>query len=246
MKFEVKHMNPRRRKRHKDGLLTIGEIAKEFGILSSQVRYYTRLSLLKEASRTQGRYRLYKRDETIKRLKAILQLKKQGLSLVEITKRIDKNEKYDKTTMCMGKKEYISINRILAKLQEFIGYLKRFQKHSVEELKNDHTLQGAALQYLQWSIECVLDIGKILINQMKLRNPEKMHDIVNILADNHIIPNEFAQHFISIVRLRNILIYEYDKIDLDKIHNHLQNDLEDFDFYARKVAEFIQGLSGGS
>lgn len=81
-------MNPNRKKRHEKGLLTIGEIAKEFGILSSQVRYYTRLGLLNEASRTRSRYRLYKKDETIKTLGEVLRLKREGVSLGEIKMRL--------------------------------------------------------------------------------------------------------------------------------------------------------------
>lgn len=84
-------MNPKRKRRHKEGLLTVGEIAGEVGILSSQVRYYTRMGLLKEASRTQGRYRLYKKAETINRLKTILRLKKEGLSLGQIQKKMGKD-----------------------------------------------------------------------------------------------------------------------------------------------------------
>lgn len=85
-------MNPKRKKRHEEGFLTIGEIAKEFNILSSQVRYYTQLGLLKEATRTPGKYRLYKGQETIERLKEILRLKKEGLSLEEIKEKIDREE----------------------------------------------------------------------------------------------------------------------------------------------------------
>lgn len=75
---------------HKEEFLTIGKVAKAVGILSSQVRYYTNLGLLKEAGRTQGDYRLYSKKETLQRLKKILQLKKQGHSLEEIKKMIAK------------------------------------------------------------------------------------------------------------------------------------------------------------
>lgn len=73
--------------------MTIGEIAKEFDILSSQVRYYTRLGLLNEASRTRGRYRLYGKEKTIKQLGEILRLKREGASLGDIKARLTGKEK---------------------------------------------------------------------------------------------------------------------------------------------------------
>lgn len=108
-------MNPKRKKRYEKELLTIGEIAREFGILSSHVRYYTRLGILKEASRTQGRYRLYRRSETIERLKEISRLKREGLTLEKIKKRINKKGKLEKTDIYTN-----------AKLQEAINIFKSY------------------------------------------------------------------------------------------------------------------------
>jgi len=95
-----------RKRRHERGLLTIGEIAGELGVLSSQVRYYTQLGLLEEDSRTQGRYRLYRKEGTLKRLKEILQLKKEGLSLAQIRKRIGSKHKFDNPHLTEAFKKY--------------------------------------------------------------------------------------------------------------------------------------------
>ena len=78
---------------HKESVLKIGGIAAEVGILPSHIRYYTRLGLLYEAGRTRGGYRLYRKTETIKVLKKILELKKSGLSLDEIKNSLDKEGK---------------------------------------------------------------------------------------------------------------------------------------------------------
>lgn len=73
--------------KEKNNLFTIGQIAKEIGILPSQVRYYTNLGLIKESGRTQGKYRLYEQKVTAD-LEKILDLKKEGHSLSEIKKMI--------------------------------------------------------------------------------------------------------------------------------------------------------------
>ncbi len=136
--------------------------------------------------------------------------------------------------------DYVIINPKLKKLQEYVGYLKEYQRHTVEELKKDYTLQGAVFHYLQLAIECVIDIGEILISTLKLRKPEEAREVIKILAENKILPDDFAQRFAPIAGFRNILVHEYAEIDLNKVHRHLRNDLKDFDFYARKITQFLQ------
>lgn len=133
-----------------------------------------------------------------------------------------------------------ALNPKLEKLQEYLSYLKGYQKHSVEELKKDHTLQGAVLHYLQLAIECVIDIGELLISGLKLRKPEEAREVIKILAENKIIPADFAERFASIAGFRNILVHEYADIDLNKVYEHLKNDLQDFDFYAKCIAQYIK------
>lgn len=136
--------------------------------------------------------------------------------------------------------DYKILSPKLEKLQEYVTYLKDYQKHSLEELKRDHTLQGAVLHYLQLAIETVLDIGEMLISGLRLRKPEEAREILLILAENNIIPKDFANSFMPISGLRNILVHEYAKIDLGKIYDYIQDKLSDFDLYARKIAQFVK------
>ncbi len=139
--------------------------------------------------------------------------------------------------------KYVNLNPKLEKLQEYLAYLRNYQKHKIEELKKDHTLQGAVLHYLQLTIECVIDIGELLISELKLRKPEEAREVIKILAENKIIPDDFAERFASVAGLRNILVHEYADVDLNKVYDHLQNDLRDFDFYARRITQYITSAS---
>lgn len=128
----------------------------------------------------------------------------------------------------------------LEKLQQYVGYLKSYQKHSVQELKKDHTLCGAVLHYLQLAIESSLDIGEMLISGFKLRKPEEARQVIMVLAEAGIIPNDFGRRFAPVAGLRNILVHEYVEIDLARIYNYLQKNLSDFDLFAKRIAQFIQ------
>lgn len=136
--------------------------------------------------------------------------------------------------------DYTDISSKLEKLQEYMGYLKEYQNKTLKELKSDHTLQGAVLHYLQLTIECAIDVGELLISALKLRKPEEAREVIFILAENKIIPDEFAKSFAAVAGFRNILVHEYTKVDLDKVYYYLQKKLNDFDYYAKSVANFVK------
>ena len=124
-------------------------------------------------------------------------------------------------------------------LREYVGYLKGYQKYTLDDLKRDYTLRGAVERYFELSIECVIDIAEIIISDLKLQRPEEYREAIDILGEKGIIPNEFAYYFAPIAGFRNILVHEYAKVDLKEVHRHLQENLPDFDKFARYIANYL-------
>ena len=78
----------KRKDRLKLGVLKLGEIAALTGVLPSAIRYYSNLGLLKVSDYTQGKYRLFKKDETLARMARIKELKARGLTLDKIREKL--------------------------------------------------------------------------------------------------------------------------------------------------------------
>ncbi|MFC1599268.1 MerR family transcriptional regulator [Candidatus Omnitrophota bacterium] len=74
--------------RLKKGLLFIGEIADLAGVLPSHIAFYTRQGLLKVSTQTRGRFNLYEKEETVRRLSLIKELQDKGVTLEEIKEKI--------------------------------------------------------------------------------------------------------------------------------------------------------------
>ena len=66
-----------------------------------------------------------------------------------------------------------TINKKIEKLKEYLVLLEGYLKSSLRELKKDLTLQGAVRCYLQLGIECVIDVGEIIISGLRLPQPEE-------------------------------------------------------------------------
>ena len=77
-----------KKERLKRNLLKAGEIAKKAGVLYATIDYYANMGFLKVDDYTQGKYRLFKKDETLARLAKIKELKSKGLTLDEIKRKL--------------------------------------------------------------------------------------------------------------------------------------------------------------
>lgn len=55
----------------------------------------------------------------------------------------------------------------LERLQRYVRILNTYKKCSIQEINEDFTLSGAIERYLEVSLECVLDIGEMVINKIR-------------------------------------------------------------------------------
>jgi len=81
-----------KRERLSNGLLKIGEVAREAGVLRSTIRYYTEMGLLRVAEMLlPGGYRLYDREETLARIQQIKSIAEQNHTLEDIREELARN-----------------------------------------------------------------------------------------------------------------------------------------------------------
>ena len=81
-----------KKERLKNGLLKIGEIAREAGVLRSTIRYYTEMGLLLVTETlSPGGYRLYDREQTLARIQQIKSIAEQNRTLQDIREKLVKS-----------------------------------------------------------------------------------------------------------------------------------------------------------
>jgi len=120
---------------------------------------------------------------------------------------------------------------IREKFQELNRYLKELEhlkSMSWNEFSSSLGKQWMVLHGLQLSIQSVMNVGNHILATVGENQIEDYVDIIDKLGERNIIPSEFAQAIRGMAGLRNILIHEYTRIDLNKIYEVLQNRLRDF------------------
>lgn len=124
-------------------------------------------------------------------------------------------------------------------LEEYITRLKDLQQYSLEEVEKNYMLRGAIERYLQVSLECMLDIGEIIISEEKIKRPESYKEIFRTLGEIGVLPEAFARKIEPAAGFRNVLVHMYAKVELDRLYENLQNGVEDMELFTGYVAQFL-------
>jgi len=127
----------------------------------------------------------------------------------------------------------------LERLQKYVRILNSYKKYSFQDINEDFTLRGAIERYLEVSLECCIDIGEMIISSRGLRKPETYREVIEILGEVDILPQGFAERFAEATKFRNILVHMYAEIDVEMVYEILQNNLGDFDEFARHIARYL-------
>ncbi|UOQ85311.1 DUF86 domain-containing protein [Gracilibacillus salinarum] len=74
-------------------------------------------------------------------------------------------------------------------------------------------------------IEAIIDTGNMMIDGFIMRDPGSYLDIVHILADENVLPEEDIKAYEDIVSIRKKLVQDYKKMDHQEIHTLLTENL---------------------
>jgi uncharacterized protein YutE (UPF0331/DUF86 family) len=127
----------------------------------------------------------------------------------------------------------------LARLDEYVSRLKRFENLGLEDYLNDYDLQAIVERNLQLSIQVCIDIANYVIARRKLTFPAEQENIFTMLGREGILPQKLAGRIKGMVNFRNILVHDYTEIDSEKVYIILKQGLIDFSDFARAIIKFM-------
>ena len=111
--------------------------------------------------------------------------------------------------------------------------------NSLDTLRNDIDVQDSVLHNLQLAIQGCIDIGSHIISDEGWGIAGSLGDILYTLRDRNVIEAELTERLVSMIGFRNILIHEYDDINIDIVYDILQNRLKDIDQYLLSIIDYF-------
>jgi len=128
-------------------------------------------------------------------------------------------------------------------LNRYVKYLEEISKADHDKFINDFLLKGSAERYLQLAIESCINIGNRILSIIQMdkpvKTPETYADIFYEIGVLGILPKDFIDTMINMVRFRNRIVHMYWDIDPEQLYTILQDKLGDFGKFRQYVIDFL-------
>ena len=111
---------------------------------------------------------------------------------------------------------------------------------SLAFFKEDLDMQDSVLHNLQLAVQGCTDIGSHIISDEGWGIAGSLNEIFYILQDKGVITHDLTEKMVSMVGFRNILVHEYEDVDLDIVYDILCSHLKDIDEYLLAVVNHFR------
>lgn len=128
----------------------------------------------------------------------------------------------------------------LTLMEKQFAVLKELDQHTEEEFLAQPILQAAAERSLHLALECLTDIGNIIIDALIMRDPASYEDIFEILTEEGVFTREFYDHFLDAVRFRKLLAHEYLKLEAPAVWNAVRKHAHDYPTLRESIATYVK------
>lgn len=136
------------------------------------------------------------------------------------------------------------------RIKEHLKYLNRYylllletKKIAYDKFINDSVYLASSERFLQLAIESCLNVGNRLVSlyqfEKPIKTPETYADIFKEMKNIDVVDSEFANRLIKMAKFRNRLVHLYWEIDKESVYQFIQNDIEDFQLFQKKVVDFL-------
>lgn len=115
---------------------------------------------------------------------------------------------------------YAKIETIEESLKKLSEISKKISTY--EDYVKSWIIKDATERNLHRAIEALIDIGKKLISDKKLKIPDSNREVFLLLAENNLFPSDYLESIYKMIGVRNIIVHSYDKVDDSIIYEILK------------------------
>jgi uncharacterized protein YutE (UPF0331/DUF86 family) len=146
--------------------------------------------------------------------------------------------------MSPGELDASIVRRHLLALDQALQTLRRHQGRPVDALQSDREERWVVERGLQLCTQNVLDVATHLAASAGRDVPD-YGTAIDQLGDLGVLPDEFTARFRSVAGFRNVIVHGYLDVDLVIVHRLLNERLDDFAEFARRVSRFLDSRAEG-
>jgi len=129
------------------------------------------------------------------------------------------------------------------KLADIEGYYKELEsvlENSASEIIKDRLKLRSIERLFQLIVDTSIDINTHIIAESDITIPDDYQSTFIILAENNILPMDFALRIAPSVGLRNKVVHKYGKVDLKRMIDDIKNEIGDYLEYMKLINEYLK------
>ena len=127
-----------------------------------------------------------------------------------------------------------SIERCVQRIDEIYG-------GDIERL-NDYLYQDAIVLNIQRACQQSIDLSMYLCSKLAFGIPKSSRDSFTLLKENKVITEDISKLMEKMVGFRNVVIHEYQEVELEIIKFIVEKGREDFLKYTNEILNYIKKM----
>lgn len=132
---------------------------------------------------------------------------------------------------------------VLQELHQIEGYLdesKNFLRFSDKEILEDSEKMHVAERLLQLLADTAVDVNQHFIKELGLPASEDFQGTFYTLAENNILPQDFANKMAPVVGVRNRLVHRYESLNKKLFVENFRAHHTDFEKYTKLINDYLE------
>ncbi|MEI7425333.1 MAG: HepT-like ribonuclease domain-containing protein [Candidatus Moraniibacteriota bacterium] len=128
----------------------------------------------------------------------------------------------------------------MGSIVNYLGEIESIKDLDVFDILRDVKNLRFFERNFQLIVDTMLDINSHIIVEENFGIPDTYSNTFIILGEKGVIPVDFSYKIAEAVKLRNMVVHKYDKVDNKKMIQDLKDGLSQFEEYLIYIDEFLK------
>ncbi|WLR49391.1 DUF86 domain-containing protein [Halobacillus litoralis] len=130
------------------------------------------------------------------------------------------------------------------KIEEILSYMEKTQGELAEHSYKRFADQLLLERVTHLNIEAIIDVGNMMIDGFIMRDPGSYEDIIDILTDEKVLPEDEQEAYKQFVQLRKMIVQQYTEVDHEQIVQVWQEQQASLKAFPNRVRNYLDNELG--
>ncbi|CCI01083.1 type VII toxin-antitoxin system HepT family RNase toxin [Microcystis aeruginosa] len=127
-------------------------------------------------------------------------------------------------------------------MNQYLAELSEYGSITLEDYRTLRERQLAIERLIQLIVQTGIDINYQILKCLDIESPNNARDALFQIVELGILEEHLAVQLAESIKLRNLLVHLYKKIDPDIVHYSIANILRDYPRYQRLIVQYLDSL----